>query len=241
VPSGAGRSASSASLEPEAAPDWLMPLVRAVAEVDAGALSVDRPEVAGVRPRRAAVLVLFGHTVERGPDLLLQQRAGGLRDHAGQVGFPGGGTEPTDDDPVHTALREAAEETGLDPAGVVALALLPELFIPPSGFRVTPVLAHWADPVAVAPVDPAETAAVLRVPVADLAEPANRFQLRAPSGWVGPAFEVAGMVVWGFTGALVDAMLRLGGWERPWSRERVRDLRVVPAEARGGERAGELG
>jgi 8-oxo-dGTP pyrophosphatase MutT (NUDIX family) len=228
-------------VEPEAAPDWLAPLVRAVAGVDAGALSVNRPDGAGVRPRRAAVLVLFGQTAEHGPDLLLQQRARGLRDHAGQVGFPGGGTEPTDDDPVHTALREAAEETGLDPAGVVPLALLPELFIPPSGFRVTPVLAHWADPVAVAPVDPAETAAVLRVPVADLAEPANRFQLRAPSGWVGPAFKVAGMVVWGFTGGLVDALLRLGGWERPWSRERVRDLGVALAEARGGERARELG
>jgi len=184
---------------------------------------------------------LFGRTDEHGPDLLLQERAGGLRDHAGQVGFPGGGAEPTDDDPVQTALREAAEETGLDPAGVVPLAVLPELFIPPSGFRVTPVLAHWSDPVAVAPVDPAETASVLRVPVADLADPVNRFQLRAPSGWVGPAFEVAGMVVWGFTGALVDALLRLGGWERPWPRDRVRDLGVALGDAREGEQTRELG
>jgi hypothetical protein len=125
---------------------------------------------------------------------------------------------------VDTALREAAEETGLDPTGVVPVALLPELYIPPSGFRVTPVLAHWRDPVAVAPVDPAETATVVRVPVAELADPGNRFLVRHPSGWVGPAFEVAGMVVWGFTAGLVDAVLRMGGWERRWSAAGPRDL-----------------
>jgi len=107
---------------------------------------------------------------------------------------------------------------------VVPLALLPELFIPPSGFRVTPVLAHWRDPVAVQPVDPAETATVVRVPVTELADPGHRFLVRHPSGWVGPAFEVAGMVVWGFTGGLVDTLLRMGGWEQPWGDGPARDL-----------------
>jgi hypothetical protein len=114
----------------------------------------------------------------------------------------------------------------------VPLALLPELFIPPSGFRVTPVLAHWRDPVAVAPVDPAETATVVRVPVAELADPGHRFLVRHPSGWVGPAFEVAGMVVWGFTGGLVDSLLRMGGWERPWSGGPTRDLDRAWVDAR---------
>lgn len=219
-------------VDPTAAPDWLAPLVRAAAGVDAVALSrVDVPPPGG-NGRRAAVLVLFGQSPATGPDLLLQERAGGLRDHAGQVAFPGGGMESDDGDLVTTALREATEETGLDPAGVDPLALLPELFIPPSGFRVTPVLAHWRDPVAVAPVDPAETAAVARVPVAELADPANRFLVRHPSGWVGPAFEVAGMVVWGFTGGLVDALLRMGGWERRWSGGRIRDLDRAWAAAR---------
>jgi hypothetical protein len=86
------------------------------------------------------------------------------------------------------------------------------------------VLAHWRDPGAVAPVDPAETATVVRVPVAELADPGNRFLVRHPSGWVGPAFEVAGMVVWGFTAGLVDAVLRMGGWERRWSAAGPRDL-----------------
>jgi 8-oxo-dGTP pyrophosphatase MutT (NUDIX family) len=219
---------------PDLAPDWLAGLVRAIGTVraeDFGLRHVPAPtpeltpdpaeaELFG-RPaaelfgRPAAVLVLFGMG-ERGPDVLLQRRADNLRSHAGQVSFPGGAVDATDAGPVATALREAAEETGLDPDGVDPLALLPRLFIPPSGFLVTPVLAHWRTPVAVAPVDQAETAAVIRVPVAELADPANRIVVRHPSGWVGPAFEVAGLVVWGFTGGLVDTLLRLGGWARPW-------------------------
>ncbi|WP_245645843.1 NUDIX hydrolase [Pseudonocardia acaciae] len=221
----------SPTLVPEAAPGWLVPLLRASATLP------EQPEPPDDGHRPAAVLVLFGHTDEHGPDLLLQERAAGLRNHAGQVSFPGGGMEPGDGDAVATALREAAEETGLDPAGVDPLALLPELYITPSGFHVTPVLAHWRDPVAVAPVDPAETAAVVRVPVADLAEPSNRFLVRHPSGWVGPAFEVAGLVVWGFTGGLVDALLRMGGWERDWPEGRIRDLDEAWASARRGSRS----
>jgi 8-oxo-dGTP pyrophosphatase MutT (NUDIX family) len=213
--------AGEPGLRPEAAPDWLVPLVRAVSEATPEAFNAQRaPDSGG---RRAAVLMLFG-TGEHGPDLLLQRRADTLRSHAGQVSFPGGGIEPGDSGPVATALREAAEETGLDPAGVDPLAVLPRLFLPPSQFRVTPVLAHWRAPVAVAPVDEAETAMVVRVPVAELAEPANRIVVRHPSGFVGPAFEVAGLVVWGFTGGLCDALLRMGGWERRWSGARVREF-----------------
>jgi 8-oxo-dGTP pyrophosphatase MutT (NUDIX family) len=208
-------------LVPSAAPEWLVPLVRATEGLGPEVFGAQHVPSHGGRP--AAVLMLFG-SGELGPDLLLQRRADSLRSHAGQVSFPGGAVEPGDGGPVATALREAAEETGLEPAGVDPLALLPELFIPPSGFLVTPVLAHWREPVAVAPVDKAETAMVVRVPVADLADPGNRIVVRHPSGWVSPAFEVAGLVVWGFTGAMVDALLRFGGWERPWSRCRVREL-----------------
>ena len=110
------------------------------------------------------------------------------------------------------------------PAGVVPLAVLPDLFIPPTGYVVAPVIAHWADPTAVHAVDPSETATVVRVPVATLADPVNRFQVRHPSGYVGPAFSVAGLIVWGFTGGLLSTLLHLGGWERPWNASRVRDL-----------------
>lgn len=218
---------------PERAPAWLRPLVDAVVDLDATALIPHRvPPPPEGESRRASVLVLFGEEPTHGPDVLLMERASTLRDHAGQVAFPGGGADPGDADAVATALREAEEETGLDPAGVTPLALLPELYIPPSDFVVTPVLAHWHAPSAVHAVDAGETAAVARVPVDALADPARRMQVVHPSGYVGPAFEVAGLLVWGFTGGLLSALLRLGGWERAWDVTRVRDLDEAWAAAR---------
>ena len=85
-------------------------------------------------------------------------------------------------------------------------------------------------------VDPSETATVVRVPMAVLADPRNRFQVRHPSGYVGPAFAVAGLVVWGFTGGLLSALLHLGGWERPWDATRVRDLDEAWAAVRADGR-----
>ncbi|MFO7193722.1 MULTISPECIES: CoA pyrophosphatase [Thermocrispum] len=179
------------------------------------------------RTKAAAVLVLFGDGEEgRGHDVLLQRRAHHPNDrHSGQVAFPGGGAEDGDDGPVGTALREAQEETGLDPSGVLPIAVMPELWIPVSGFSVTPVLAYWQRPSRVWPVDPAETAAVARVPIADLADPANRFVVHRPdTGWRGPAFSVNGMLVWGFTAGLLSTLLSLAGWERKWNTKDVRTL-----------------
>ncbi|MBC8092471.1 MAG: CoA pyrophosphatase, partial [Pseudonocardia sp.] len=139
-------------------------------------------------------------------------------------------------DAVATALREAEEETGLDPSGVLPLALLPDLFIPPSGFVVTPVLAEWERPTAVHAADPGETATVVRVPLATLADPVNRVQVGHPSGYVGPGFLVAGLLVWGFTGGLLSALLDLGGWARPWAPARVLDLDEAWQAARVGRR-----
>jgi 8-oxo-dGTP pyrophosphatase MutT (NUDIX family) len=203
-------------------PDWLRPLVDAVA--DPSALRLVPP---GMEPpddaRRSAVLVLFGDGA-RGPDVLLIERSAHLRSHAGQPAFPGGGIDPTDAGPVAAALREAEEETGLDPSGVEVLAQLPELWVPPSGNVVTPVLAWWRTPSDVTPADVHEVASVARVPIADLVDPANRLQIRHPSGLLGPAFEVADMLVWGFTAGVLARLLTLAGWEVPWDTDRVSDL-----------------
>ena len=182
---------------------------------------VVRPPASG--GRHSAVLVLFGEGPD-GPDLLYIQKNEGLRRHAGQPAFPGGKIEDGDDGPVAAALREAAEETGLDPAGVDVIGSLPELFLAASQFRVVPVLAWWRMPSAVQPVDIGEVAAVERISVAALADPANRFMLRHWSGRTGPAFGINSMLIWGFTALVTDRLLALGGWERPWDAGRVREL-----------------
>ena len=95
--------------------------------------------------RRSAVLILFGEG-PGGPDLLLIEKSPHLRSHAGQPAFPGGGADPGEDYPVGTALREAQEEVGVDPASVRVLTTLPELFLGPSDNVVVPVVGWWDDP-----------------------------------------------------------------------------------------------
>ena len=168
------------------------------------------------RGRAAAVLILFG-TGPDGPDLLFIERSAGLRKHPGQPAFPGGAIDESDNGPVQAALREAAEETGVDPAGVRVLAVMPELYIWRSDFRVTPVIGWWHTPVPVAPGDPAEIAAVVRVPITELASPVNRMMIQYPGGQRGHAFRAAGLIIWGFTAILLDRVLALGGWEQTWN------------------------
>ncbi|UUU32071.1 CoA pyrophosphatase [Streptomyces sp. CA-210063] len=204
-------------------PAWLDPVVRAAETVEPLQLSRFLPPENG-SGRQSAVLILFGDGPD-GPELLLMERAGSLRSHAGQPSFPGGALDPEDGDPqtdgpLRAALREAEEETGLDPAGVQLFGVLPKLYIPVSGFVVTPVLGWWREPTPVRVVDPNETARVFTVPVADLTDPANRATAIHPSGHAGPAFLVESALVWGFTAGVIDRLLHYAGWERPWDREK---------------------
>ena len=187
--------------------------------------------------RRSAVLILFGEG-PRGPDVLLIEKSAHLRSHAGQPAFPGGGVDPGDDYPVGTALREAEEEAGIDPAGVRVLATLPGALPPAVRPPRRPRRGWWDDPRDVTVGDPREVARVARVPLADLTDPANRFRLRHPAGFVGPAFCVADMVVWGFTAGLLDAILEAAGLARPWDTTDVRPLppSAHPARTRSRDR-----
>ena len=200
-------------------PDYLRRLLDAADDLP---LRHQMPQ-ATATARRSAVLILFGEG-PRGPDVLLIEKSAHLRSHAGQPAFPGGGVDPGDDFPVGTALREAEEEAGIDPAGVRVLATLQELFLPPSNRLVVPVVAWWEDPRDVTVGDPQEVARVARVPLADLTDPANRYRLRHPAGFVGPAFCVADMEVWGFTAGLLDAILEAAGLAQPWDTGDVRPM-----------------
>lgn len=206
-------------------PSWMRPLVAKVHDAE---LPGPLHNLVGHAPggaRRGAVLMLFGQGPD-GPDLLLTGRAATMRSHAGQPAFPGGAADPGED-AIQAALREGFEETGLIPSSVLPAALLPDLYLPPSGFLVSPVLAYWLEPGAVGPVDPAETAVVARVPVRELADPANRGQVQHSSGFIGPAFQVADLLVWGFTAGLVDTLIELGGWSVRWDRNRIFELPMV--------------
>jgi 8-oxo-dGTP pyrophosphatase MutT (NUDIX family) len=203
-------------------PDWLQPVAAAALGALPDEFSSFRPPAGG--GRAGAVLMLFGMG-KTGPDVLLIERAHDMRSHAGQMAFPGGAVDDDDADEVAAALREAVEETGLDPRGVRVFASLPALFLPPSGFVVTPVLGWWHTPSPVAAVDPREVASVHRVPIAYLVAPANRLRVRHPSGYVGSAFRLRGdLLVWGFTAGVLDRLLRVAGWEQPWDDSDPEDL-----------------
>src|SRR6187200_991959 len=121
-------------------PAWLDPIRKGANTITASDISrFVPPEGAGAR--RGAVLVLFGDG-PAGPDLLLTERAHTMRSQPGQVSFPGGASDEGED-AVATALREAQEETGLDPDGVDVFAVLPRVWLPPRNFAVAPVLAYW--------------------------------------------------------------------------------------------------
>lgn len=214
-----GPSAGMGATRP---PSWLHELGSRAARMPVPARL--RPQGAHGRP--SAVLILFGRTLDGHEDVLLIQKEVGLRRHSGQPAFPGGAQEPEDGDAETCALREATEETGLDPAGVQVLALLPELYLPPSGFRITPVLAWWHTPSAVWPTDPREVAAVTRVPLAELVQ--HRVRVCHPDGLVGPGFQVRDMLVWGFTGMVLHRLLVLGAWVSEDLPEHTVSLPPVP-------------
>ena len=199
-------------------PDWLEPLAGALR--DPGRVA----DVVALRPgnggRPAAVLVLIGLGAA-GPEILFIERAGTLRTHAGQIALPGGSADPDDADLADTALREAAEEVGVDRTGVVVLGSLPPAHVAVSGFDVTAVVGWWRAPAPVRVVDEREVAAVQLISVAELADPARRVQVRHPSGYTGPGFAVRELLIWGLTGHLVDGVLALAGWQLPWDRTRM--------------------
>jgi len=206
-------------------PDWLQPVEQAAREIEASDLTkfVPPPDSDA---RRGAVLMLFGEGPQ-GPELLLTERAHDMRSHPGQVSFPGGSLD-AGENVVEAALREAEEEVGVEPSSVTVFGRLPELWLPPSNFAVTPILGWWSEPAAVSVVSRAEVHAIHHVPISELVDPAHRITVRMPVGdyrspgfLIGPDHEV---ILWGFTGGIIARLLDYLGWSVPWDESRVRDL-----------------
>ncbi|MHA7306531.1 NUDIX hydrolase [Arthrobacter sp. TMN-49] len=196
--------------------------------------SLWQPAMDTASARQAAVLMLFGALDDVGAtstkplvsadlDILLIERANTLKDHPGQVAFPGGRVDRQDASIEAAALREAQEETGLDPSGVEVLGRLPEVSLPVSKYLVTPVVGWWARQTPVAVVDYGESAQVFRVPVRDLLDPENRVSAVLKRGrypYRGPAFVVNDVLVWGFTAGILTYVFDELGWSVPWDEHR---------------------
>ena len=144
------------------------------------------------------------------PSVLLTQRNPDLKDHPGQISFPGGRVEPQDVSPAATALREAEEEVGLDPARVEVVGYLP-VYRTVTGFCVTPVVAIVKPPVDLRP-DPGEVADVFEVPLSFLLDSANhqrctmQFEGRQRDFYAVPYGD---RYIWGATAGIILGLARL--------------------------------
>lgn len=160
-------------------------------------------------PIPAAVLVPLVNRSE-GVTVMLTQRTAHLHDHAGQISFPGGRVDDGDLDRVDTALREAAEETGLQRVHVTPLGCLPEHDIP-TGFRVTPVVG-WVEPPFLLTPDPFEVADVFEVPLSFLLDPANhRHHSDIRDGQARRYYSMPyeGRNIWGATAGMLHTLYRV--------------------------------
>lgn len=160
-------------------------------------------------PAAAAVLVpLVVHAA--GPTVLLTLRSDHLKDHAGQVSFPGGRVEPGDPHREATALRETAEEIGVPAERIAVLGRLPDYEIP-SGFRIAPVVG-WIEPPFTLTPDTFEVADIFEAPLAHFLDPANyqrrEYRLRGRHRHY-LAIPWQGRYIWGATAGMLYSLARV--------------------------------
>jgi 8-oxo-dGTP pyrophosphatase MutT (NUDIX family) len=214
-------------------PGWLQPVAEGGRTITADHLTRFVPPE-GSNPRRGAVLVLFAESADGEPEVLLTERAHHMRSQPGQVSFPGGHIDPGET-VVEAAVREAWEEIGLVPSEIDVFGELPELWLPPANFAVTPVLGYWRHRGEVSVVSPDEVHAIHHEAISELLDPEHRISVRHPSGWVSPAFligEEKELILWGFTAGILSRLFDYLGWGTEWDRSRMRDL---PAHMLQGE------
>ncbi len=172
-----------------------------------GTVMLQAPE--GLRP--ASVLLLCDPS-EPGVPLLFVLRSADLREHAGQIAFPGGGTEPDDADVVATALREANEELAIDPAQVEVLGTLSPFSTVVSGRWLTPVVGLQRGPITLRG-DGFEVAEWFRIDIAALLVAPHSVRVLERDGMPRRVhyYEASGRVIWGVTAVIVHELLTLLG------------------------------
>lgn len=160
------------------------------------------------RPPQSAQLtpaaVLLPIVMRSEPTVLFTERSARLAQHAGQVSFPGGRAEPTDESLIRTALRETQEETGID-ASFISVAGFLEAYETGTGFAILPVVGLLKEGFALVP-NTDEVAEIFEVPLTFLLDPANRQKDQAE--WKGRlrhfyAFRYNGHYIWGATAAML--------------------------------------
>lgn len=161
--------------------------------------------------RRSAVLIHVAGTDLASARLVLEERGHRLRSQPGQFSLPGGKRDPGDRDDVHTALREAHEETGLEPGQAQVLGAFAPIPMPWRGQRVTPVLSWSAHAPPLRVQDPVEVERLVWVPLTgpdSLDDTELRRRGRLGGHDVGPVFELPGETfVWGFTAMILEQVL----------------------------------
>jgi len=186
-----------------AAPRELMPVV-------ADGRSRPATTFSELSTRPAAVLVLVVPGVDDQANVVLTERVVGGRHHSGEVSFPGGAAEPEDVDPAATALREAAEEVALDAdaAGVRVVGRLEQVWIPVSGFRISPILAiaerrpllHPAEAEVARIIEAAVAAFLPDAPITIVEQTIRDWPLRFG------AYAVEGLLIWGATARILGQL-----------------------------------
>ncbi len=181
-----------------------------LAPVDQADSLLDAVEGAHPEARKAAVLLpLYVHNGEL--SLLFIQRASTLRAHSGEMAFPGGSKDPTDAFPVMTALREAHEEIGLEPARVEVLGLLPPVFTVVSNFVITPVVAYLPGGPGELHLQRSEVTEVVLAPLRKLADPLiARHEQWTREGMTRTVYfyDYGSYCIWGATGRMLNSLLQ---------------------------------
>jgi 8-oxo-dGTP pyrophosphatase MutT (NUDIX family) len=182
----------------------LEPMERAEFLIDA--LEGQRPDA-----RKASVLIcLFDH--DASPHLLFIRRATTLRSHSGEIAFPGGSVELEDASPAFTALREAHEEIGLDPARVEPVGIMPPVFTVVSNFLITPVIGYLPHGLGELRLQVSEVDELLLFPLEGLMDPAIYHTEEWTRGGVARTvyfYDYGSYRIWGATARMLNALLEL--------------------------------